>query len=198
MKRGPELPSCTDVRASTARQRSAARQPRHSAHGSATQHSKPLGVQAASSGSGGSLLSGLCQIRPHGFIPMDSFPWDHDKAWPLVRLGCFNTATQRCSGLEARPCGPSTHRPTYHLRGSEERALQRGRHTCASTRTTRVAETNLKAMADTCGARDRLNGGRRGIHGNSPDELRSKGRKVRMMSHARDRHHVVVSAGGYA
>ena len=31
MKRGPELPSCTDVRASTARQRSAARQPRHSA-----------------------------------------------------------------------------------------------------------------------------------------------------------------------
>ena len=56
----------------------------------------------------------------------------------------------------------------------------------------------MRAIADTCSARDRHDGSRLGMLNKSPDELRSKGREERMTSHARARHHVFVSAGGYA
>ena len=69
-----------------------------------------------------------------------------------------------------------------------ERALQRGRHTRAATKMTRVAK---EAMAGTGGAGDGRDGRRRGMLDKYVNELRSEGRSVITMGGARARRGVV-------
>lgn len=66
-----------------------------------------------------------------------------------------------------------------------ERALQRGRHTRAATKTMRVAKK--EAMAGTGGARDGCDDRRRGMLDKSPGELHSEGHGVKTTGGARAR-----------
>ena len=76
-----------------------------------------------------------------------------------------------------------------------ERALQRGRHAQAATKTARVAK---EAMAGTGGAGDGRDRRRRGMLDKYPNELRSEGRDAKTTGGALARRGVLVSAGRYA
>ena len=65
-----------------------------------------------------------------------------------------------------------------------KRALQRGRHTRAAMRTTRLAKMEDKVMVDTGGAHNRRDGRCRGVLDRSLDEMRSEGRNVKTMGGA--------------
>ena len=80
-----------------------------------------------------------------------------------------------------------------------ERALQRGRRTCAATRATRVTKTEDEAMImDASVARMRRDGRRRSTARRSLRVTRSEGRDVETTGGARARRGVLVSLGGYA
>ena len=79
------------------------------------------------------------------------------------------------------------------------RALQRGRHTRAATRTARLAKTEDEAMMVNAGvARMRRDGRRWTMLGISLRKTRSEGRDVKTTGGALARRGVLVSAGGYA
>ena len=60
----------------------------------------------------------------HGFVPMDLFPWTHDKAQPLVRLGSYIQA-DTCDVLTLWSGRAVLRRiGRHHLRGSGALRLQ--------------------------------------------------------------------------